>query len=140
MPTYEEIRAYRNRENKYAGYLNIETTEIGDGYARSILHIQPDFCNNIGSLHGGAIFSLADISTGAAASSGNWRMTTLNSSMNYLKAVINVTELISDARRVKKGKTIEVYEADVKDLEGNLYATGTFTYYNLHKILIEDED
>ena len=138
MPTYEEIRAYRNRENKNAGYLSIETVEIGDGYARSVLEIKPEFCNNIGSLHGGAIFSLADISTGAAASSGNSRMTTLNCSMNYLKPVMNVKKLISDAKRIKKGKTVEVYEADVKDINGNLFATGTFTYYNLHKTLIEE--
>lgn len=136
MATYEEIRIYRNKINRFARFVGIETIELSDGYARTEMRIRPEFENTIGSLHGGAIFTLADTVSGAAAASAGTMHTTVNCSMNYLKPGIGVEVLYGTARRVKKGKTISVYEVEIMDEKENLYATGTFTYFNLNKPLM----
>lgn len=138
MVTYEQLLEFRNREHKYGKYMHARTVEISDGYAKAIMEVLDEFTNPVGSVHGGAIFSLADMAAGAASSSRNTRTTTLNCTMNYLKAGLNVKNLISEARRIKSGKTIEVYETEVKDENGTLLATGTFTYFNLGGQLISD--
>lgn len=139
MATYEEIRVYRNSINRFARFVGLETLELSDGYAKTELKIRPEFENSIGSLHGGVIFTLADTVTGAAASSGGTMCTTVNCSMNYLKPGIDVATLYGIAHRVKSGKTISVYDVEIVDENDTLFATGTFTYFNLNKPLLPEK-
>ena len=138
MSTYEEIRNYRNEINQFANFMGIETIELADGYAKTRMIIRPEFENTIGSLHGGTIFTLADTATGAAAASDGNMQTTVNCAMNYLKPGIGVKVLYGLARRIKRGKTISVYDVEIRDDKDVLYATGTFTYFNLKKPLMEE--
>ncbi|MDO4977548.1 MAG: PaaI family thioesterase [Eubacteriales bacterium] len=138
MVTYEDLVEFRNKEHKYGKYMHAKTVEIADGYGKCIMEVQDAFTNPVGSVHGGAIFSLADMTAGAASTCKNTRTTTVNCTMNYLKPALHVKKLISEARRIKSGKTIEVYETEVKDEKGTLLATGTFTYFNLGGQLIPD--
>ncbi len=139
MPDYEKIRKYRNSINRFAQYVGIETVEMSDGYAKAVLTVKPEFENTIGSLHGGAIFSLADTVTGSAAASCGIMHTTVNCSMNYLKPVLHEKKLIGTAHRVKKGKTISVYDVEITNDEGAVFATGSFTYFNLNKPVLPPE-
>ncbi len=138
MPNYEEIRKHRNELNRFTRYVGIDTVVISNGYAKSIMEIRPEHGNPIGSIHGGAIFTLADTCAGAAASSDGIMHTTVSSNMNYMRPVMNQTTLIAEANRIKNGKTLSVITVDIKNSEGTVFATATFTYFSLNKpILLE---
>ncbi len=131
MDQLEKIRKYRDDQNRFAAMLGIVTLEIKEGYARGEMELKPDYDNVVGSVHGGCIFTLADTIGGAAAASGGMKMTTVSSDMHYLSPAIGAEKLTAEAKEIKKGKKISVYDVEISDDKGKRIAKGTFSYYNL---------
>src|SRR4051795_3389122 len=50
----------------FAGYLDLEITEVGDGEAVVVLPDRPELKNHVGSQHAGALFTAAEAASGAA--------------------------------------------------------------------------
>lgn len=138
MTLCERIMEYRNQNNQYAVFMGIKTTELLPGYAKGEMDVQSKFENAIGSVHGGCLFTLADTIGGAAAASYGNRMTTNSGSFYYLAAAIHVNKLYAEAKEVKHGKKICVYDVEITDEAGKLIAKGTFSYYNLGGRLLEE--
>lgn len=138
MADYERILEHRNKINKYASFMGIVTTQIKEGYARSEMTIRPEHENAVGTVHGGGIFSLADTTAGAAAASYGMRMTTLSSDFHFLSPAMNTEKLYAEAKSVKYGKKILVFDVEVFSDVGKLVAKGSFTYFNLGVPLFED--
>ncbi|MGN0159115.1 MAG: PaaI family thioesterase [Brotaphodocola sp.] len=129
--TCEEILKYRNENNEFASFLGIVTTEMTPGYAKGEMHLTEHHINAVGSVHGGAIFALADTIGGAAAASHGTRITTVSGDFHYLSAAIGSKKLIGVAREIKYGKRIRVYDVEIQDEQDRLIAKGMFSYYNL---------
>ncbi|MCH3954692.1 MAG: PaaI family thioesterase [Eubacterium sp.] len=129
--TYQEIMDLRNKTNAFAIKQGIKVTELSKGYAKAWVKITPELQNPTHSVHGGLLFTLCDIACGSAASSYGIQITTVDSSMHFLRAAINVPELFAEAREIKHGRRVMVFEADVKDREGTLYCRGIFTIMKL---------
>lgn len=131
--TFEEIMDIRNRENNFAVYIGIKTTEIKLGYAKGEIILSEEHNNIISSIHGGCIFSLADTIGGAAVSSHGNLVTTVSGNFNYLSPAINTSKLVAVAKEVKFGKRISVCDVEIFNDQDKLLAKGTFTYFNLEK-------
>ncbi len=72
-----------------------------------------------------SLFSLADTVSGtAAAASGEYRVTTVNGSINYLRAGKNTSKITAEAVEIKNGKTFSVCDSKIYDDKGAL-----FSYY-----------
>lgn len=127
---FNELIKVRNREN-YTKLLGAKTVEMEEGYAKVELQIKEKHYNGIQSVHGGCIFSLADIAVGSASIGGGEKGTTINANLNYLAPAIDVEKLTAEATETKKGKTICVYDVTIKDENNTLIAIGTFPIYNL---------
>ena len=140
MTLHEQIRQIRNERDKFSKYIGVVSEEIRDGYGRVEATTSEHYANTCGTIHGGVLFSMADsASANAAFSDGTWK-TTLNCSFEYLRAGKNPQKLIGEAQEVKKGKTISVYDATVKDEHGSLLARGSFTYFNMGKPIVSEEE
>lgn len=139
MATWEEIRTYRELNNKFAARIGIRTTKIEEGYAEGEIDIAPEHGNAVGSVHGGCIFSLADTIGGAAASSHGARVTTISSDFHYLSPALKAVRLFAAAREIKNGKHIIVCDVEISDVSGKLIAKGTFSYFNLGGSLVPEE-
>jgi uncharacterized protein (TIGR00369 family) len=50
----------------FAKYVGIELLEVGDGFAKARLAQRPALSNHIGTMHAGALFTLAETASGAA--------------------------------------------------------------------------
>lgn len=129
----EKLRAYRNKANLYAVKEGIYVEEIRMGYARAVKTTQPDDLNPAGLVQGGNYFTLADVACGAAAASHGFHTVTVNATYNYFRSVSDGATIIAEATETKSGKTIRVFDVQVKDQEGTLLGTGTFTCYTLDK-------
>lgn len=139
MTSLEDYMAYRNNHNEYAAFLGIRTTEMKEGYARGELVVRREFENAIGSVHGGCLFSLADTVGGSAAASYGLRTTTLSSDFHYLSPGIGQKKLYAEAKEIKRGKKISVYDVEITGEDGKLLAKGTFTFFNLGLPLIPEK-
>lgn len=129
--TYQEIMDLRNRTNFFAIKQGIKVTELNEGYAVVHVKITDELQNPTHSVHGGLLFTLCDVACGSAASSYGIQITTVDSSFHYLRAALNVSELFAEAREIKHGRRVMVFEADVTDSEGTLYCRGIFTIMKL---------
>lgn len=132
---YEKLRQYRNSHNKFAEHLGLEITEIGPGYARAEMPIRPEYLNVVGSVHGGCLFTIADATGCAAASSYGYHIATLSSTMNYLSPGLNTKVLYSTTREIKHGKKVSVYDVSVTDENGTLLAEGIFSFMSLNSLI-----
>lgn len=136
MLSCENILKYRNENNAFAKDVGIITKEIRPGYARGEISIEEKHGNVVGSLHGGVMFSLADTIGGAAAASRGMKMTTISSDFHFLSPGMGTEKLYAEAKEIKYGKKICVYDINVYDEEGKVLAKGTFSYFNLEMLLM----
>lgn len=116
----------------YSKLLGIEPLSLGDGVAEARLPMDEHLRNRAQMMHGGAIFSLLDITMGLACSSSHGfdrRSATLECKINYIRPVAE-GEVICKARVLHAGKRTLVLEADV--LQGDkLVARGQGTFAQL---------
>ena len=110
------------RENdKFAGHSGIELLEISEGRAKAVMKIKKHHLNAVGSVHGGAIFTLADFVFAAASNSHRTVAVAINVSISYLKAA-NKGRLFAEANEVAINPKLASYTVNVTDEQGSLTA------------------
>ena len=127
---YNKLVEQRNRENPFAAYVGIVTTKIEDGYAEA------EHMNPVNIVHGGCLYTLADVVTGAAASSFGTQTVTVSGEYHYLTSAKDTKKIKAHAKCLKRGKTLVTFDVEVTDDNGNLVGKGTFTSYRLQKEVI----
>src|SRR5689334_4670684 len=100
----------RDRFAKLAG---IRILEGRPGFARCSLKAGPEHLNSLDLLHGGAIFTLADVAFAAAANVGDRATVSINVSINYIKAGRLGGEYIAECKEVSKQEKLGIYEVRV---------------------------
>lgn len=133
---YELLKKIRMSQNAFGDMVGVEIIEIKEGYARAKLIVSDALLNPIGSMHGGCLFTLADITGGSAAASHGEQVTTVDADIRYLRAGIGIKEAVAEAKEIKKGKKLLVYRVDITDEKGTLLTAGTFTYMSLGKKIV----
>jgi len=126
----EEVR----KKSAFVNLLGLSIESLGNGYCLSKLEIKEDFLNTRKIVHGGVIYSMADISMGVAVYSSLHKgeeTATIETKINYLKQTTS-QHLTCEARIIQKGKTIAVLEAEIKD-DKNLIAKAIGTFSILKK-------
>jgi len=111
-------------------YLSISIIEAKDGYAKLKMPYQKEFTNPHGSIHGGAIASLADTAMAVAISSKY-----LHSSFYTVKLEIkfrapaNKGEIFAKAKVIDKKKKLVFGRVEIKDSKDKLLAQVLATFY-----------
>ena len=109
--------------------LDMHVEEARPEYSRVTMPITDKIKNGMGLAHGGAIFSLADITFGAASNSdAETGVVSLSSSIQYLSPG-RVSPLTGEARLIRGGKHVVTYDVDVRDGAGTHVAHCTFQGY-----------
>ncbi len=129
----QRIMEYRNKNNNFSNLIGLHVYEMSEGTAKSRMKITEVMGNPIGSIHGGCLYTVADVTAGAAASSHGMQVTTMTSSMNYLRPAIGCSEIFGEAEEIKQGKRVIVVSVWIRDQDGTELAQGTFTFMSLGK-------
>ena len=88
---YDAIRSVMAEAVPFAKYVGIELLEVGDGIAKARLIQRPDLSNHIGTMHAGALFTVAETASGAAVAGvfreliGSIRPVAAEAKIAYLK-------------------------------------------------------
>lgn len=133
---YNKLIEMRDRENPFSVFLGIKTTKIEEGYAEVELDLRPEFMNPTNVVHGGCLYTLGDVVSGAAAASFGTKAVTVSGEYHYLAAAKDTTKIKAVARCIKQGKTLLVFDVMLTDSKYTLVGKGTFTYYRLLKEVI----
>ncbi|MGB7748645.1 MAG: hotdog fold thioesterase [Verrucomicrobiia bacterium] len=117
----EEIkRCLKN--DRFAERTNVELLSVSPGFATAKMVLHPHHLNGLGSVQGGAIFTLADYAFAAACNSHGTVAVALNVSITFMKAAKSGT-LWAEAREVSKNFKVGSYVVEVKDDQRDLVAT-----------------
>lgn len=129
------LEEYQNvvAANPFAAAIEMEILEIREGYVYTRVKKRKELENIYGDLHGGCLYTIADNMAGVAASTYGYYVTTVNGSIQYLKAARNTEYVYCEAKVIKPGRNISVVLVRIKDDQGMLLNTAEFTYYNLKK-------
>jgi acyl-CoA thioesterase len=109
-------------DDPYCEALGIELVELGDGSARTELTVDETHRNFHGTLHGGAIYSLADAAFAAASNSRGETAFALETNVSYLDMAEVGTTLVAEATETHVGGRTAEYAVDVT-ADGDRIAT-----------------
>ena len=105
----------------FAHHLGIELIEVGEGTARARMVIAEHHHNAVGTVHGGAIFGLADLVFAVACNSRGALAVALNVDISFVKAVRGGV-LSAAAVETTCGPRIATYDITVTDGAGDVVA------------------
>ncbi|MFO7173197.1 MAG: PaaI family thioesterase [Bacillota bacterium] len=103
----------------FAEFVGCELVAAGGGEARARMRYRPEHDNIHGTIHGGAIATLADFTLGWAVRASlpaGTPLATVELKINYLRPARG--DLEARARVLHQGRTLAVVEADVVDAAG----------------------
>ncbi|NLZ05224.1 MAG: PaaI family thioesterase [Phycisphaerae bacterium] len=109
------------KNDRFAEHCGIELVEVGEGRAKTRMKIEDRHFNGVNVVHGGAIFSLADLAFAAASNSHGTVAVAINASIWYVKAGLSGT-LFANAREVSLNPKLATYSIEVTDDAGEIIA------------------
>ena len=118
----EAIRK-NSQEEPYARLLNIKVTKLEKGYAVAEMKISSKYDNFFSITHGGAIFSLVDVTFGTAANSYGNVAVALSMNINYIKPSLAGDLLRAEAVEISRSRRIATYNIIVKNNPGDVIAS-----------------
>ena len=74
-------------KDRYAKLSNIEVVSVSPGKATATMEVEEMHLNGVGTVHGGALFTLGDFTFALAANSHGTVAVAINANISYLKAI-----------------------------------------------------
>lgn len=124
------------KQNPYMQELKIEILEIERGYVKGRLWVTEKVLNPYGSVHGGCLYSLADITAGLAACTYGVYSSTIDGNMEYILPAIDTQYILCEAKEIRQGMHVSQYEADLYDDKGQLVDKAVFSFYMMNRAVI----
>jgi acyl-CoA thioesterase len=119
--TQEALRSFIGKD-RFAAFVGIELLTVGEGRATARLNLRDHHKNGLGIVHGGAVFTLADLVFAAAVNSRGRAAVAIHCTISYLKAALG-DMLFAEAREISCGPKIAVYHIQVTEASGELLST-----------------
>lgn len=116
----EKIRKFF-KNDRFATLSNIEVVDISLGKATTQMEVSEAHLNGIGTVHGGALFTLADFTFAVAANSYGTVTVAINANISFFKPVQKGV-LTAEARELSGGGRIASYTVDIYDESRDLVA------------------
>jgi acyl-CoA thioesterase len=108
----------RLEDDPFARHLGIRVLELGEGFAKLEMEIGPQMSNFMGSIHGGAIFALADHAFAAASNSHGIPAVALHLDITYFSVPPPGSTLIAEARELHLSRRTGTYLIEISSGEG----------------------
>ena len=117
-----------NAPHQFSYENGVTLTKVEPGRAEGVLEVGPNSINPYGNVHGGALATLMDTVAGCCACSKGGSCVTANCTMEFLRPATGPT-ITCVATPKKLGRTLSVVQAELRNAQGALVATGTYTFF-----------
>lgn len=101
---------------------------VGPDFARTRLPWRADLTNSRGDIHGGTLMSVLDFTLSAAGRGGDPALGMATIDMNTSFMSPGTSDLIIEARCLKRGNSIAFCEGEIRSQDGELVARATATF------------
>lgn len=109
------------KNDRFAEHSGIELLEIEEGRAKAKMVIKDWHRNGVDLVHGGAIFTLADLVFAVASNSHGTVAVAINASIWFVKAA-REGALYAEAKETSRNPKLATYSIEVTDDAGDLVA------------------
>ena len=116
----EDVREFFARHDLFAQHCGIELIEVTPGRALARMPVKQHHLNGLGTVHGGAIFSLADYCFAAACNSHGSVAMALNVNISFIKAARQGSVLTAEAEEMSLGGRTATYMIRITDQDNAL--------------------
>ena len=115
-----KVVAHMMSKDLFSQWLGIQVLEIKEGYSRLQMVVRKEMVNGLDITHGGIAFSLADSAFAFACNNRNNLSVALDTSINFIKAIVPGDLLIAEAKELHNGKSTGLYHVTIttQDIEG----------------------
>ena len=134
----QKLKDFFAENDHFARHCGIELLEVRPGWARVKMRIDPYHFNGARTVHGGAIFTLADFAFAAASNSQGQLAMGINTSTSFLKAVRGGT-LYGEAQEIALNRQLGNYQVRITDDQEQLIALFQGTAFRKEQPLITEE-
>ncbi len=110
----KQIKQFISARDQYARHSGIELLDVAPGRAKASMKVEPYHFNAAGTVHGGAIFTLADYAFAAASNSHGTLAMGINVSISYVRAATGGT-LYAEAQELSRNHKLASYSVQVTD-------------------------
>lgn len=117
----DALKRYFQKNDRYAALSDIELIAVAPGRATAKMTVHPHHLNGLGTVHGGAIFTLADFAFAVASNSHGTMAVLINCSASYMKAAA-AGILWAEAKELSRNHKLGAYTVEIKDDAGDLVA------------------
>lgn len=100
------------------------------------LQVTDKVLNPYGSVHGGCLYSLADITAGLAACTYGVYSSTIDGTMEYILPAIDTRYIICEAKEIRQGMHVSQYEAFLYDDKEQLVDKAVFSFYMMNRAVV----
>jgi acyl-CoA thioesterase len=128
MPQDLESLRRHFENDRFAAANGMRLVELRPGYAKTTLQVEDRHLNNLGTVQGGAIFTLADFAFGVAAKTGGKAAVAVNAAISFLRAT-RAGALVAEATEVSRSRRLSVCTVRVTNDAGQLVALMQGTAY-----------
>ena len=122
------LRAFFQND-RFAAHSGIELLDAGPGWAKAQMTVADQHLNAADVVHGGALFTLADLAFAVASNSHGQLALGINVSISYLKAARAGAVLTAEAKEVSRNSKLATYTMEVRDAAGDLVALAQGTVF-----------
>ena len=114
--------------DRFAASSGMRLVELRPGFAKTSLQIEPRHLNSIGTVQGGAIFTLADFAFGAAVKTGGKVAPAISTNLSFLQAARSGA-LVAEATEISRSRRLSTCTVRVTNGDGELVALFQGTAY-----------
>lgn len=119
--TGNKLKQFFADNDRFAKHAGVELLEISPGYARTHMKIEPHHLNAAKTVHGAAIFTLADFAFAAASNSHGTLAMGINTSVSFVKAATEGA-LYAEANEQTRNHKLASYQVIITDDVGDTVA------------------
>ena len=119
-------------ETGFGVYNGVELDLLERDHAKAHLDITPNSLNPFGGIHGGAMFTLADICGGMATRSDGRHYLTQCGDIHFIRSV-GEGVVRAESRVVHRGRTTCLVRVDITDADDRLLSTAELTFFCMDK-------
>lgn len=109
--------------------LGITIYDLREGHAKGKLTIRKEHINVFGTVHGGILFTLADHVGGACGNTLGKKSLLIESSMQFMKGVVEGETVFAEARLIYKGRKIGRIETKIFGKNKEIVAIMHIVFY-----------
>lgn len=117
----QRVKEFFSSEDKFARHSGIELIDVEPGWAKAAMRIEPFHFNGARTVHGGAIFTLADFAFAVASNSHGTLAMGINTSVSFVKAAFAGT-LYAEAKELSRNAKLATYSVMITDDAGDTVA------------------